>query len=408
MMKSIYNLKLSILSLTANKIRTLFAMIGIAVGVAAVIIMVSIGQGAQRQVINQIESMGTNLLTIKAGKVKKMINRERQYGDVTTLTKQDADFIAKQLPYVESTAPVQDRLSKVKFGNITSMVEIVGSTPSLEQIRNYIVSEGRFFSNDESKAGLRIAVIGNDVYKNLFKDREAIGEIIRINKIPFEVIGRLKPIGSGPEGGNEDNRIIIPLRTALRRVFNVKHLERIYVRVKNKKKMVFAEAEIRTLLRQRHRLEIGQKSDDFTIHNQEKIVEMERESGESFTLLITCIAALSLLVGGIGIMAIMLLSIKERTSEIGLRRAIGARAKDILRQFLSESLLLGLSGGGLGIFLSIAIIWIIGKFSQINTLIPIQTMLISLVFSMMIGLFFGVYPALKASKLNPIDALQND
>lgn len=405
-MKLFRSLKLSGKSLTSNKLRTFLALTGISIGVAAVIIMVAIGQGAQQGVIRQIERMGTNVLTIKAGQVRKMIRRERQYGDVTTLTVRDSEAITREFPYVTATAPVQARTMRVKYGNISTMTEVVGTTTNLKDIRNYNMTCGRFFSPDENKAGIRVAVIGIDIYKNLFKNLDPTGEIIRINKIPFEVVGVLKPIGISAEGGNEDNRVIIPMRTALRRVFNIKHMKMIYVQTRDKELMNMAEAEIRELLRERHGLVQREKTDDFTIKNQVTALKVERESTDSFTSLIAGIAAIALLVGGIGILAIMLLAVKERTNEIGLRRAVGARSRDILFQFLSEALLLGLAGGLIGILTGAAGAVVIGITTALTTTIPFHAIGLSTLFSLSVGLFFGVYPARKASLLNPVEALR--
>jgi putative ABC transport system permease protein len=407
-MKLYRSLKLSGNSLLSNKLRTFLALMGIAIGVAAVIIMVAIGQGAQSQVMRQIEAMGTNLLTIKAGQVKKMVKREIQFGDVTTLKTRDYQAIAREFPYVTAAAPAQDMDLRVKYGNISTMAEVLGTTSNFKTIRNYFIADGRFFSDDENKAGLRVAVIGNDVYKNLFKNQAPIGEIIRINKIPFEIIGLLKPIGASAEGSNEDSRIIIPLRTALRRVFNIRHLEVIYVQVRERELIHQAEAEIREFLRERHGLTQQQKPDDFTIRNQVTALEVERESTNSFTLLISSIAAIALLVGGIGILTIMLLAVIERTNEIRLRRAVGARSKDILFQFLLESLLLGLAGGLLGTFIGVITALAIGVITALTTVIPLKTIVLSLIFSLSVGLFFGVYPARKASSLDPVEALSAD
>ena len=407
-MKRYRSLKLSGNSLASNKLRTFLALLGISIGVAAVIIMVAVGQGAQREVLRQIGDMGTNLLTIKAGQVKKLVSRERQFGDVTTLRVRDSEAIAEEFPYVNGAAPVQDRDIRVKYGNISTMAKVLGTTPNFKEVRNYVLTGGRFFSEAENRAGLRVAVIGSDVRKNLFKARDPLGEIIRINKIPFEVIGVLQSIGVSAEGANEDIQVLIPMRTALRRVFNIKHLKVIYVQVRHRELMDRAEAEIRELLRERHRLVQRRKTDDFTIRNQVTVMEMEKDSTDSFTFLIAGIAAIALLVGGIGILAIMLLAVKERTNEIGLRRAVGARSKDILFQFLWEALMLGLVGGLMGVCIGVGGTWVIEITTALPTVIPLGAVILSLLFTLSVGLFFGVYPARKASLLDPIEALRAD
>ncbi len=405
-MKFYRSLKLSKNSFLANKLSSFLALVGISIGVATVIIMVAIGQGMKREVLRQVEQIGANLLTIKAGQGKKQIGRERQLGDVTTLTVRDAEAIAGNISLVRRVAPVQDKDMRIKYGDISTMTKVLGTTPNFAEIRNYSLARGRMFSEDENKAGLRAAVIGRDVCKNLFKDQVPIGKIIRIGKAPFEVIGVLEPVGASPEGANEDMQVLIPIRTALRRVFNVAYLKLIYVQVWDRSKMVKAELQIRELLRERRRLDRRHKSDDFTIHNQVTALEMERESTDSFTLLIAGIAAIAFLVGGVGILAIMLLAIKERTHEIGLRRAVGARARDILFQFLSEASLLGLAGGLLGMFIGIVGIWMVDITTAITTAIPVWTMILSFLISLTEGFFFGVYPARKASLLDPIEALR--
>ncbi|MCP4155848.1 MAG: FtsX-like permease family protein [bacterium] len=407
-MKLYRSLKISSNSLRAHKLRTFLALLGISIGVAAVIIMVAIGQGAQQELLQRIESTGTNLLTIKAGQVAALVGRERQFGDVTTLMVKDAGVIASECSLVEEAAPFQDKTLKIKYENIITRTQIPGTTPAYLRIRKRELRVGRFFSQEENKAGLRVAVIGSKVSNDLFKGREAIGEIIRIDKIPFEVIGLLKTKGISAEGGNPDDQIFIPVRTALRRVFNLRHLKIIYVRIKDRAQMAKAEEEIREILRERHRLVRLRKADDFTIHNQVKELELEQDATDAFTLLTAGIAGIALLVGGIGILAIMLLAVKERTNEIGLRRAIGARPGDILNQFLLEALLLGFIGGVIGIKIGILGTLIVGMTTMMTTAISFQTVVVSLIFSLTVGLFFGVYPARKASFLDPIEALRAD
>jgi len=307
-----------------------------------------------------------------------------------------------------AAVPVQDQVVKVKFAATITTAEVLGTTAEIMTVRNYVLKMGRFFTSQENKAGMRVAVIGFDVYKNLFKGIAPLGQILRIDKIPFKIIGVLEPVGASSEGGNEDIRLIIPLRTALRRVFNLRHLKHIYVKVSKEEYMQDTEVQIRSILRRRHRLDTFGKSDDFTIHNQVTALEIAMQSHASFTLLTTAIASISLLVGGIGIWVIMMLSVKERTGEIGLRRAIGARTRDILYQFLLEAVMLGVTGGVFGSVMGMVISWLLGKLTPLTTVIPMSVVGYSLLFSLGIGLFFGVYPARKASQLSPIDALRSD
>lgn len=405
-MKIYRNIRITRKTLFAHKLRTLLALIGITIGVAAVIIMVAIGEGAQRAVLKQIEDMGTNLLAVNAGRVKTFAGRQRQTGLVTSLRVRDSDAIAEECSAVFLVAPVQDRARQVKYGEYATQATILGSTPEFQKIRNFPTTKGRFFREEENKASLRVAVIGSQIQNNLFEGKDPIGETIRIGKIPFEVIGVLKSKGVTAEGANEDNQILIPINTALRRVFNLTYLNSIQISVKNQRSMAAAERQIGELLRERHRLNIRNKPDDFTILNQKNILEAEKKTSRTFSTMIVGVAAISLFVGGIGILTVMLLAIKERTNEIGLRMAVGSRRKDILVQFLSEAVILGFSGGFLGVLMGVGAAWALGAATPLQTAVSPEPIAISLAFSLSVGLFFGVLPARRASLLNPIDALR--
>lgn len=405
-MKIYRNIRISRKTLFAHKLRTLLALIGITIGVAAVIVMVAIGEGAQRAVLKQIEDMGTNLLVINAGQVKTFAGRRRQTGLVISLKLRDSDAIAEECSAVSLVAPAQDRTRQVKYGEFATLTKILGSTPEYQKVRNFKTSKGRFFTAEENKASLRVAVIGSEIQDNLFEGADPIGEAIRIGKIPFEVIGLLKSKGVTAEGANEDNQILIPLNTALRRVFNLTYLNSISVSVKNQRSIPLAEKQIGDLLRERHRLHIRNKPDDFMILNQLNLLAAEKKTSQTFSTMIVGVAAISLFVGGIGILAVMLLAIKERTNEIGLRMAVGSRRKDILVQFLSEAMILGLSGGFLGVLMGAGVAWALGSVTPLQTTVSAAPVAISLFFSLSVGLFFGVFPARRASLLNPIDALR--
>jgi putative ABC transport system permease protein len=405
-MKLVRNILLTRRTLFAHKLRTALALMGITIGVAAVIIMVAVGKGAQREVIRIIQEMGTNLLVVSAQRVEAFGGGRFDTGNVVTLMRSDSEAILENCPSVALAAPSQHKRLQVKYGAFSVKTKVLGTTPEFLTVRNFQLSRGAFFWPEEERAAKRLAVLGATVARNLFGSNDPLGEIIRIEKIPFEVVGVLKPKGITPEGANEDDQILIPLRTALRRVFNLNHINNVYVQATRRETMKTAEASIRQLLRDRHRLAIGNRPDDFTIQNQLTTIEAEESATESFTLLITAIAAISLFVGGIGILAVMQIAVRERTSEIGLRMAVGARRSDILVQFLAEALVQGLVGGAVGVVLGVAGALIVGWTTRWVTIIPFDFVGLALVVSLSLGLFFGVYPARRASKLFPIDALR--
>ncbi|HDL17452.1 MAG TPA: FtsX-like permease family protein [Bacteroidetes bacterium] len=388
--------------------RTVLALLGIIIGVSAVIIMVAIGRGAQKEVLGKIENMGANLIVVNAGQVRTFAGRRRQTGHVITLTLRDARAIKTECPSVHLTAPVQSKKLQVKYGNLSTNTSVVGTTPDFQEIRNFHVRQGEFFTDEENRASLRLAILGQTVVKNLFEDADPIGETIRIRKIPFTVIGVLQAKGVDINGVDQDDQIIIPINTALRRVFNLTYLNTIYVQAKDSESLKAAVAEVSELLRERHHLNRHAKADDFTIQNQADVLETQKEATDTFTMLIGSIAAISLLVGGIGILAIMLMVIRERTNEIGLRMALGARKKDILMQFLLESLILSIGGGFLGIIFGVSGSLTIGLFTSWPASLSIPSIVMAFSFSLLVGLFFGVYPARRASLLDPIEALRSE
>ncbi len=405
-MKIYRNIILSRNTLLTHKIRTFLALLGITIGVAAVIIMVAAGNGARGETMNKIEEMGTNLLVVRAGRTKKVVGRQRQVGDVDTLVMKDYEAISRECPAVVRAAPGQMRALRLKYGNISTMTTVLGSMPDFPIVRNFSMANGRFFNQMENKAARRVVVLGSSIKEGLFENEDPIGEMIRIANIPFEVVGVMKSKGVTADGTDEDNRVLIPINTALRRVFNLDYITNIFVQVKDRGFMDEAEAGIRVLLRERHRLDKKDRPDDFTILNQLKVLEAAEETAQAFTLLIAGIAAISLFVGGVGIMGVMLLAVKERTNEIGLRMAAGARAKDIMAQFLSEAAILGFAGCAAGVLLGMAGAWGAGLITQWQTVVSPVSIVMALLFSLPVGIFFGLYPARKASLLNPIDALR--
>jgi len=405
-MKLVRNVLITRRTLLAHKLRTALALLGVTIGVGAVILMVAVGKGAERQVVRIIQEMGTHLLIVSAERTQAFGDGRADAGAVVSLTRSDSDAIRTQCPSIVRVAPAEHKRLDVKRGTFSVSTKVLGTTPAFAEVRNFEVARGDFFWPEDEAAARRVAVLGAVVAANLFGRGDPIGEIIRIEKIPFRVVGVLKAKGISPDGANEDDQILIPLRTALRRVFNQNYIRTIYLQASGRETMRAAETEVRRLLRRRHRLERADRPDDFTIQNQITTIEAEQSASESFTLLISAIAAISLLVGGIGILAVMLIAVRERTSEIGLRMAVGARRSDILLQFLTEALLQGLAGGGIGVLLGVLGALIVGWTTRWPTMIPLGFVGLALVVSLSLGLFFGVYPARRASLLLPIDALR--
>jgi len=407
-MKITRSLRISRKQLWAHKLRTALALTGIIIGVSAVIIMVGIGNGAQQEVLSKIEAMGTNLIIVNAGQVQKQVGRQQIQGTVTTLTLDDVEAIKCESSLVSAAVPVQSKKIQVKSENVSTNTTVLGSLPEFLEVRNYQLESGAFFSEEENMASRRVAVIGQSVLHNLFDGQSPLGETIRIGKVPFEIVGVLQAKGLDQNGVDQDDQILIPIRTALRRVFNLSHISTISIQARSSQDMPQAAQQIRDVLRDRHRLVRPQKPDDFTIQSQTDILDAYRETSDTFTLLIGSIAGISLLVGGIGILAIMLIAIRERTHEIGLRRAVGAKRKDILTQFLIEATILSVGGGLIGIVLGVLGAILVKTATSWAISISSYSVALSFGFSLIIGLFFGVYPARRASLLDPITALRSE
>lgn len=383
--------------------RVALAVLAIMIGVGSVIIMVGIGRGAEEDIRKRIESMGTNLIVVSAGPSRSVKGQLGRLGIMTTLTLKDAAAIGEECPSVRQVAPAHTKKLAAKFENVSYSTRIVGSTPEIQHIRNISVEHGMFFDEEENRLMAPIAVVGPTVVQNLFLGRDPVGESIRIGKVLFKVIGVTVPKGN-VSGEDEDDQIIIPLRTAMNRLMNVTYLSNIFVEAAGFDSIHAAEGEIRVLLRERHRLREG-KDNDFTIQNQADVIETQGSVAKTFSLLVASIAAVSLLIGGVGILGVMLLSIRERVSEIGIRRAVGAGRRDILIQFLAESAFLGIVGGIAGLISGVAASWGVGYFSGMPVVLVPEYVMLSLMFSFVTGLIFGIYPAWKAAGLDPIDAL---
>jgi putative ABC transport system permease protein len=403
-MKLSKNIILSVEILVAHKLRTFLSVVGIVVGIASVILMVAAGQGAQQRIVDRIRNMGANLIVVNAGQTRIIAGRERQMTTVRTLTQDDAEAIVKECPSVTLVAPAVSKKLTVRWGDETANTNVVGMAPSGFQIRNFELTGGRVFTEEEDRARMRVAVLGPTVVKNLFGDVDPVGLQIRLGRVPFEVIGITAPKGIDQNGADQDDLIIVSLGTAMRRLINVTYVGSIYVQARDSLSLDKAEAEIAGLLRERHRLR--GKPDDFTIQNQATLLATEQETSESMTLLIGSVAGISLLVGGVGILAVMLITIRERKGEIGLRRALGAKRRDVLFQFLVESALLAVAGGGIGVALGVGSAYLVSALGYWQTLISWPATVVAFAFSAALGVFFGIYPASRAARLEPIEALR--
>jgi putative ABC transport system permease protein len=395
-------------ALGAHKLRTALTLLGIVVGTSAVVAMVAIGQGTRTEVLRKVESLGTNLLLVNAGQVKLYAGRPQHAGAVViTLTDKDAEAIADESTSVMAIAPAQSKKMQVKYGESITTTAIVGTTPQYPDVRNFHPASGEFLEDDQARSSARVAVLGRTVVQNLFGGNDPVGETIRINRVPFEVIGVMEAKGLDISGQDQDDQVFIPLRTALRRVFNLTYVGTIYVSVRDSGDMESATVEVRDLLRERHRLKPG-AADDFTIQSQTAILDAQEAVSGTFTLLLSSIGGISLLVGGIGILAIMLIAVRERTREIGIRRAIGARRKDILLQFLIETMVLTVLGALSGVVLGLVGAKVTSLATGWPMLVPWAVAVAVVVFSMALGLVFGVYPASRAAAVDPIVALRSE
>jgi len=405
-MKLSKNFALSYEILTAHKLRTLLSMLGIIVGVGAVVLMVAAGKGASRRILDRIRDMGTNLVVVNAGQTRIVAGRQRQMATVSTLVPDDARAIVTESASVRLAAPAADKKLAARFESENAITNVIGMTSDGFHIRNIEIASGRFFDAGESRGRRRVAILGPTVVENLFGNTDPVGLFFRIGRVPFEVIGVTRPKGTDANGLDQDDLIIVPLSTAMRRLFNVTYVDRIYVQAVRSDALYRAEKDIRNILRQRHRLRTG--SDDFTIQNQAALLETQRETSLEMTLLVGSVSGISLLVGGVGILAVMLISVRERTGEIGLRRAVGALKRDIRNQFLIEAAILSGVGGLLGVLLGVLGALTISVLGYWETVISWPSAGVGFFFSASLGIIFGLYPAMRAASLEPIEALRTE
>jgi putative ABC transport system permease protein len=394
-------------ALRVNLLRSLLTMLGIVIGVAAVIVMVAVGAGAREMIGDQIRSIGSNLILIVPGATVAGGARLGS-GSVHTLKASDAEAIVKECSAVKLAAPVWGEVTQVVYGNRNWRTRITGTTRDYFPIREWSTRYGRIFTPEEEQLAAKVAVVGGTVVENLMGDTYPLGKVVRIKNVPFTIIGVLDRKGQSPRGDDQDDAVFVPLKTSQYRLFGTPFAEEvsaILVQAKDIPLIPAAEKQINELLTRRHKIGRGQDK-DFTVRNLTEILDTAQKTLNIMTTLLGAIAAISLLVGGIGIMNIMLVSVTERTREIGIRMAVGARSADILSQFLIEAVVLSMLGGVMGTLIGIAGAYVFARSSGWPALISPLAVGIALLFSAAVGVFFGFYPAFKASRLHPIEALR--
>ena len=398
------SIKMAIDGMVSNKLRTLLTLLGIIIGVGAVIAMVSLGFGVKEQIKENISRLGSNLLIVQSGG-RTATGARIQAGSGARLTYDDAKAIEKNIDGIKYVAPIVSRGYQLVVGNQNWTTNVQGSTPNIIDIRDYTVEEGRNMSDHDMAGKDRVCVIGKTIVDNLFPEGDPVGKTIRINLAPFKVIGVLGAKGQSSGGQDQDDVVFVPLTTAQNRMMGITYVNNITIQAENENVIDNVQAEVENLLRTRHRIK-NSDDDDFTVRNLAALMDTMMSTANTITMLLGCIAAISLLVGGIGIMNIMLVSVTERTREIGIRKALGATYNNILLQFLIESAVIGIIGGFLGVVLGIGASYAISAFAEWKTVISVPIIIIAVVFSVGIGVFFGIYPARKAALLDPIEALR--
>jgi len=398
-------IRIAMRALARNKMRSSLTMLGIIIGVGAVIAMVSVGQGAQEQAQQQIAAMGSNMLFVQSGTVTRGGMR-MGWGATKTLIYEDMQAILRECPSVKAAAPGSNASAQVVFGNDNWATNINGTEPQYFDIRTWPFAEGGTFNQDDGNRSANVAVIGETVRKNLFGPTDPIGETIRINNLPFKIVGLLQPKGTtAATGQDQDDIIFVPITTLQKKITGQPWLRWIVVSAVSQPASYTAQQQITSLLRDRHRIRSAQ-DDDFFVRNLADVADLADQNARLFTILVASIASISLLVGGIGVMNIMLVSVTERTREIGIRMAIGATETDVQQQFLIEAVVLSLLGGGIGIIVGIGSSFLITNTLGWSVLVSPLAIVAAVIFSMAVGIFFGFYPAQKAAQLDPIEALR--
>jgi putative ABC transport system permease protein len=389
--------------LGANKLRAFLTMLGVIIGVGAVIIAISIGQGSRQAVAESLQRLGTNMLTVRAGQARQG-GVSLGAGSVTTLKPDDAEAILAGCPSILRVSPQVSRSQQIKYLDNNDNVNVNGQGTDYPLINNHVLQQGRFFTATDVALENRVVVLGSNAWQTLFEGQPAVGQFMRVAGQRFQVVGVFQSKG-GSGWRNPDDDVYIPYTTAMRRVFGTKELQSITCQARSGDLMATAQSEIEDLLRKRHRLDRG-TPDDFRIFNLADLADAQNAQQDTFSSLITYLAIVSLVVGGVGIMNIMLVSVTERTREIGVRKAIGAKRRDILTQFLLEALFLSLIGGLLGVAFGVGGAKLVGSANDWTITLSSTTIILAFSFSAVVGVFFGFYPAWKASRLSPIEALR--
>jgi putative ABC transport system permease protein len=408
MKKLTASMRIAFNALRINKLRSALTMLGIIIGVAAVIAMVAVGSGAQARIQEQIASIGSNVIIVLSGSITSSGIRLGS-GFAQTLSEDDARVIARDCAGVQAAAPIARGGVQVVYGNNNWATQLLGTTPDYLGIRDLQVQDGQAFTTGDVDAAAKVALLGKTVIDNLFNGEDPVGKVIRIKSVPFTVGGTLVPKGQSPTGQDQDDVILVPISTAKKKVIgssqaNAAAVGQIMVQAREGMTQD-AQDQMTVLLRQRHHIQPNQ-DDDFTIRNMEEVFKAQETSAQVMSMLLAAIASVSLIVGGIGIMNIMLVSVTERTREIGLRLAVGAKTKDILSQFLIEAVTLAVVGGTVGIATGLAASTLISYFAGWSTLVSAGSILLGFVFSALVGVSFGYYPARKAAFMDPIEALR--
>ena len=391
-------------ALRRNKLRSTLTALGIIIGVASVVAMVAVGNGAQARITSQVSSLGQNLLSVFAGS-KKSGGVNTGLGSASSITLADAEAIAREVPDVAAVSPEVSTTAQAIANGRNWSTSVIGESQDYLKIRDWKLAAGSMFTEREVRSAAKVAVIGSKTANELFGPLNPVGQSVRIKNIPFVIIGLLESKGAGMGGMNQDDRLIIPYTTAMKRITGDKYLRSVNVQIASAERMDVAQQQITSLLRQRHRLTDG-RSDDFNIFNQKEIADTVNSISKIITLLLGSVAGISLLVGGIGIMNIMLVSVTERTREIGIRIAVGAQPGDIRLQFLIEAVTLSLLGGLLGVLGGIGASKLVAVVADFHAIVSTGSIFLSFGVSSAIGIFFGFYPAHKAAALNPIEALR--